>query len=106
MHCPFPTTTFFVVVATAQFWTVPAHADSCDNDCSTVTSKLLNCGSDVDFLNFLKLDAAIDNCLCANETINAFRKFCSKSLALIQSQSLYADHHPHSHHDWRKNNAQ
>ncbi|KAF9273562.1 hypothetical protein BGZ74_004721, partial [Mortierella antarctica] len=72
MHCPFPTTTFFVVVATAQFWTVPAHADSCDNDCSTVTSKLLNCGSDVDFLNFLKLDAAIDNCLCANETINAF----------------------------------
>ncbi|KAG0031568.1 hypothetical protein BGZ81_000980, partial [Podila clonocystis] len=63
--------TLYIAVAAAQFLMAPAHADSCDSDCSTAASKLLNCGSEVDFPNFPKLDATIDSCLCTNETINA-----------------------------------
>ncbi|KAG0092715.1 hypothetical protein BGZ93_000932 [Podila epicladia] len=95
MRCPFPTSIFFIAVVMAQFLAVPAHADSCDNDCSTVTSKLLNCGSsDVDFLDVFKLDAAIDNCLCTNETINAFRgcETChSIHKAVMNTDKLIAD---------------
>ncbi|KAG0039163.1 hypothetical protein BGZ82_009423 [Podila clonocystis] len=95
MRFPFPSTTLFIVATATQFLMAPAHADSCDSDCSTVASKFLNCGSsEVDFPNFPKLDAAINSCLCTNETINAFRgcENCrSIHKAVMSTDKLIAD---------------
>lgn len=89
MHFFSPSTIFLIAIAVAQFFAPPASADSCDNDCSTVVSKLWSCGGvpdfpalpelprrgEVNFPEFPKLDdAALNNCLCSNETINAYRK--------------------------------
>ncbi|KAF8979978.1 hypothetical protein BGZ52_004368, partial [Haplosporangium bisporale] len=98
--------------AAAQFFTPPASAASCDNDCSTVASKLSSCDGvpgfpalpelpelpkpgEFSFPELPKLgDAALNNCLCSNETINAYRSCenCrSIHKAVMNTDRLIAD---------------
>ncbi|KAG0333393.1 hypothetical protein BG000_009193 [Podila horticola] len=98
MHFSFSSTTFLIAVAVAQLFAAPVQADSCDSDCSTVTSKLLNCGSsNVDFSTFPKLDIVMASCLCTTETISAFQgcENCRSIHKVVMStDQLIADCNP------------